>query len=503
MRTTFLVSGLALAGCTAVVDDSPLDVERGAADSTATTSVCWEASAQTISGFGASSAWTAPDLSEELANELFSPERIGLSLLRLRIAPNGTTSEVETARKAQARGAMVWASPWSPPGVWKTSGTDAHGGSLLPQNYPAWAERLATFVRAREDEGIHIDALSVQNEPDFVAAWETCEWEPSELAAFVSGHLVPALDAQGVSPRLLAPESSNWGSVRRYGETLLADPVAGAAIGIVATHSYGNTQPWAYRSPGSLGKELWMTEWSDPTGEGPDAGMTSGLVVARAIHDNLTVAEVNAWHYWWLVERSDTEAGRGGLIGEDVVTRRAYVVGQYSHFVRPGSTRVRLSSPSPQRGVFASAFVGSSGDELTLVVINENATPVTQAFDFTGAELSELDATVTNDELALEAQGSVPGGGAATLELSPRSVTTFTGSVSPSSDATTNPACAHVLPRVIAPEESDATGCSCRQAGRSPASRASVAFVGLLGVMAAFRRARARAGERVRASSRS
>jgi glucuronoarabinoxylan endo-1,4-beta-xylanase len=498
MRTAPLVCGLALVGCTVDFDGEALDVERGAADSSAT-SVCWEASAQIISGFGASSAWTAPDLSDELADELFSPERIGLSLLRLRIAPNGTTSEVETARKAQARGATVWAAPWSPPGVWKTSGTDTHGGSLLPPHYPAWAERLATFVRASEDDGIHIDALSVQNEPDFVAAWETCEWEPDELAAFVSGHLVPALDAQGVSPRLLAPESANWGSVQRYGETLLADPTASAAIGIVATHSYGNTQPWAYRSPRNRGKELWMTEWSDPTGEGPDAGMTSALVVARAIHDNLTVAEVNAWHYWWLIERSDTQPGRGGLIGEDEVTRRAYVVGQYSRFVRPGATRVRLSSPSPQRGVFASAFLGGTGVALTLVVINENLSPVSQAFDLTGAEVSELDATVTNDELALEAQGSVPGGVAVTLELSPRSVTTFTGTITPSSDVIANPACSHVAPRVLPPEESDATGCSCRQAERSPGSRASLVLVGLLGVTAAFRRTRTR----VRASSRS
>ena len=202
--------------------------------------------------------------------------------------------------------------------------------------------------------------------------------------------------------------------------------------------------------------------------------MTSGLVVARAIHDNLTVAEVNAWHYWWLVERSDTEPGRGGLIGEDVVTRRAYVVGQYSRFVRPGSTRVRLSSSNPQRGVFASAFVGGTGDELALVVINENATPVTQAFDFTGAESSEL--AQPSRTTRSPSKRRVPFRAAAfvTLELSPRSVTTFTGLASGRrATPTENPACSHVAPRVLPPEESDATGCSCRQAGRSPASGAA------------------------------
>ena len=52
---------------------------------------------------------------------------------------------------------------------------------------------------------------------------------------------MPALDAQEVNPRLLAPESANWGSVQRYGDALLAHPTAGAAIDIVATHSYGDS----------------------------------------------------------------------------------------------------------------------------------------------------------------------------------------------------------------------------------------------------------------------
>src|SRR5690349_15887871 len=55
---------------------------------------------QHISGFGASSAWTLRDSSESFADQLFSPELgIGLSLLRVRIAPSGTTDELRTAQK--------------------------------------------------------------------------------------------------------------------------------------------------------------------------------------------------------------------------------------------------------------------------------------------------------------------------------------------------------------------------------------------------------------------
>src|SRR5215203_4756247 len=65
---------------------------------------------QRIDGFGASSAWTAGNISDALADQFFSPELgIGLSLLRVQIKPAGNTGELATARKAAARGAKVWA----------------------------------------------------------------------------------------------------------------------------------------------------------------------------------------------------------------------------------------------------------------------------------------------------------------------------------------------------------------------------------------------------------
>jgi glucuronoarabinoxylan endo-1,4-beta-xylanase len=482
----FVAFGFALSACAFDVGEEPiLDETLGVAPPDST-SVCWRDLRQTISGFGASSAWTAPDLPDELADELFSVDRIGLSLVRLRIAPNGVTGEVATALKAQERGARVWAAPWSPPGTWKTNGTDNYGGALLPERYPDWAERLATFVRSVEDEGVELLALSVQNEPDFVAEWETCEWAPNELATFVANHLVPALNREGVRPRLLAPETGNWGSVARYGEVLLAHRAAAPAIGIVATHGYGRIAPYAYVSPAAHGKELWMTEWSDSTAGGPDAGMGSGLVVARAIHDNLTVAEVNAWHYWWLLERTDTAPARGGLLSNDELTRRAYVTGQWSRFVRPGSRRIRMSSSDPQPGVRTSAFL-RDGSELVLVAINENTTSVTQSFDFQGAEVGELAAYVTNDELALEEQPSIPGGPFATAELSARSVTTFTAPVTIDTQALSTEACARPQ-RVITHAESTDTGCSCRQANGSRGSVTWLALSVLVGALGLRRR---------------
>src|SRR5678816_1246552 len=47
---------------------------------------------------------------------------IGLSILRVRIAPdNNWNDELQNAKKAVARGAIVMATPWTPPASMKTN----------------------------------------------------------------------------------------------------------------------------------------------------------------------------------------------------------------------------------------------------------------------------------------------------------------------------------------------------------------------------------------------
>src|SRR6187551_2887983 len=125
---------------------------------------------QRIDGFGASSAWTATNLSDTLADQFFSPDAgIGLSLLRVQIKPAGNTAELGTARKAAARGAKVWGAPWSPPAEWKDNGSTINGGSLLDEHRADWANRLAAFATSMAAEGIPLVAISAQNEPNYRA----------------------------------------------------------------------------------------------------------------------------------------------------------------------------------------------------------------------------------------------------------------------------------------------------------------------------------------------
>lgn len=386
---------------------------------------------QTISGFGVSSAWTAQNLDDTLAETLFSAESgVGLSFLRVRISPEGETWETQTALKAQAHGARVWAAPWSPPGEWKSNGRDTHGGSLLPEHYPAWAERLAQFVSDIEAQGVSLYALSAQNEPDYQASWETCIFTPAELTTFVGEHLGPALAARGLDTRLMAPEASGWNRIAPFSEALLGDPAARDAIAIVATHAY-NGVPFRFTMPAAHGKELWLTEASEDISGDADPGMGSALWLARMMHDDLTIADVNAWHYWWIHSGRDEPSGElrnDGLLHDGMVTRRAYVMGNFSRFVRPGHVRIATSAKTGE-GAFASAFRSADGTSLVIVAVNADSSPVQQRFELSGATAGELTPWVTSDSAVLEPQPPFTAGKSFVYELQPRSVTTLVGAV--------------------------------------------------------------------------
>ena len=382
---------------------------------------------QVIAGFGASSAWTAPSLTDSEADQFFSPDTgIGLSLLRVRIAPDGTT-ELATAQSAAARGVSVWAAPWSPPAEWKDPAyPTTKSNCLILGDAQAWAKRLADSAKGMADAGVPLVALSAQNEPNFyTAAWDTCVFAPPQLVAFIRDNLGPALAAQGLTTPILAPETKDWTTFKSFADPILADAQGAAAyVGILAAHDYGGF-PSVYAAAQAAGKQVWETEVYDQT-KGSDPGIGSGLVVAQMIHDHLVYGEVNAWHYWWLKPRTDSENGALAS-GDGQLTRRAYVVGNWSRFVRPGFVRVD-ATPSPQYCVHVSAFADPVSGRVVIVAVNSNTSDTEQVFSISGGVLGAVTPWITSADLALARADPVPIADAGfTFVLPKRSVTTFVG----------------------------------------------------------------------------
>ncbi len=397
--------------------ESPLAVTADRATSAPALVIDRALQKQHISGFGASSAWTAGNISSDTADLFFDPEQgLGLSLLRMHIAPDGTTSETNTAKLAVARGVKVWAAPWSPPGEWKTSGTDTDGGSLLPEHYQDWADRLTAFVNAQAAAGVPLMALSAQNEPNWKATWESCVYDAAELTTFVRDYLAPTIARDCPGVKLLTPETIDWNTLSGFVTPLLADPGAAAAVDIVAVHDYGGV-PYAYTAPADNGKEFWETEVSYDD----QVGVLAALETARQVHRHLTTGGVNAFHYWWLV--GDDTSG-GGLLVKGALVPQAYGLGHYSKFVRPGYVRLDVA-PQPASGVSTSAFADPDSGRVVIVAVNENTSAIDLSLHFAGRSPAALVPWLTTADVSLKAQATVAFTDPLAYSLPPQSITTL------------------------------------------------------------------------------
>jgi len=81
----------------------------------------------------------------------------------------------------------IFSSPWSPPGWMKTVGKMC-GGYMREEYLECFAEYYLRALQAYEAHGIHISALTPQNEPesDQFGKMPACRWHPDAEARFVA-----------------------------------------------------------------------------------------------------------------------------------------------------------------------------------------------------------------------------------------------------------------------------------------------------------------------------
>jgi glucuronoarabinoxylan endo-1,4-beta-xylanase len=404
---------------------------------------------QRIDGFGASSAWTAPNLSDALADQFFSPDTgIGLSLLRIQIKPDGTTAELRTAQKAVARGVKVWASPWSPPVAWKTGAdTCGYAGSLIDANRQDWANSLAAFASNMAAQGVPLMAISAQNEPNYPArakvgadgvtldcstGWDSCLYTAPQLVAFIRDFLGPALAAQTPVVPVMAPETQGWDQFTRFADPLMADTTVIGMLGPIATHHYAGA-PSVYQPAFAANKVVWETEVSDGAKyNASEPPMSSALRTAQMIHSDLADGNVSAWHYWWLMPAGSNSQSYGALSQDgSTLALRAWAFGNWSRFVRPGFVRVGATA-SPQPDVYVTAFTDDASGRLVVVVINQARYDVQQDFTIAGATATDLTPWVTSGTQKLQAGAPITvADGAFSVTLPTQTVTSFVGTVTP------------------------------------------------------------------------
>ena len=271
----------------------------------------------------------------------------------------------------------IVASPWSPPGWMKTSGSLVHG-RLLAEAQPALAAYLVRFADAFAAEGVPIFALTLQNEPDYDPPdYPGMRLEAAERARIIGQFLGPMLAKRTAAP-LILDWDHNWDKPESP-LAVLADHQAAPFIDGVAWHCYGGSV--AAQSPVHAAhpdKNAYLTECS---GGEWDKGWGDSL---RWFTRELIIGSTRGWSrgivLWNLAldEKHGPHAGGcgncRGVVTIDsttgAITRNLeyYVLGHASRFVMPGAHRIE--STTGVKGLASVAFQNPDGS-MALIVLND------------------------------------------------------------------------------------------------------------------------------------
>ncbi len=378
---------------------------------------------QTIQGFGGINLpeWiTQGDMTDAQVQKAFGngPDELGFTILRIFVNDNSNQwkTAVPTAKRAQALGAKVFASPWNPPAAIRN---EVNGGiqggkyQLKKDKWAEYAQHLNSYVKYMEGQGIDLYSISVQNEPDYAAEWTY--WSADDVASFIAQYGDDV--KQGTKAKLMSAESFQY--QKPIYNAILNNQSAMANCDLFGTHFYGTQRSQMdYPAVENSGKELWMTEVYVPNSENNSADrFPEAIQVAENMHNGLVVANLNAY-VWWYIRRQ-----YGPMKEDGNISKRGYMMAHYSKWVRPGAVRIGATE-QPNSNILCSAYQNEDGN-IAVVAINKGGSAVTQNFVLSGGDISEITAYRTSANENIKETNVTASGSSFSSQLPANSVTTF------------------------------------------------------------------------------
>ena len=343
---------------------------------------------QRITGFGGfvcSPQFTYNHMSNSEIKKVWgSTSTVGCNIMRLYIpiGKNAWSQSLATAKLAKQMGLIVFASPWGQPAEWKTNNSsnaknaDGEQGYLKKENWGDYAQYLEDYVQYLRNNGVELDAISIQNEPDWPCDYAGCLWSATDIAQFVKTY------GRTISCKIMAPETLAVSD--SYANALNKTDVL-PCFDIYGGHQYGGIQS-AYKNLGKKGKEVWMTEylinWNEVEGNTRNYDFSKDFFNFFTAINTCMLGDFNAWihyaakRYYGMMGDGQRGAGSSGTI-----TKRGYIMAHFAKYVT-GMTRV--DAVFNGSGLQGSAYISESGDTVVAVMANttENAIDLTLDLPF-------------------------------------------------------------------------------------------------------------------------
>ncbi|WP_336516992.1 PKD domain-containing protein [Pollutibacter soli] len=298
------------------------------------------------------------------------------------------------------------ASVWSGPAWMKTNGKINNGttqnsapnynpsptaadNQLRVDMYEEFAEMCVAYIRIiKQETGIDVYALSIQNEPRFSQYYASTVYNGNALRDLLKV-VGRRFKKENISTKLFLPEDIGYlDGVSGMIQPTLNDDEARGYADIIAVHGYeldGYTanspeaQTWQtmYSWGAKYGKPLWMTETS-----GYKNDWSGAMALAKAMYTAIKFGNSSAWLYWSLSTSKLDEYCLMSSAGEK--SKRYFVSKNFYKYVRPGAVRIKADISETEK-LYTLAFTDPSDQSTTIVLIND--TEASKAVQLSGAGL--------------------------------------------------------------------------------------------------------------------
>lgn len=268
----------------------------------------------------------------------------------------------------------IMGTPWSPP-TWMKDNGNSIGGKLKPEYYSVYANYFVKYIQAMKAEGITIDAVTIQNEPQHDGNNPSMRMEATEQRDFIKNHLGPAFQTAAINTKIIIWDHNCDNP--NYPITILNDPDAKKYIDGSAFHLYaGDINALSTVKAAHADKNLYFTEqWTSSTGDfGGDLKWHLRNVIIGSMRNwSKTALEWNLANdpsFGPHTPGGCTQCKGALTISGSTVTKNVayYIIAHASKFVPTGSTRI---SSTHSGNILSVAFKRADGKKV-LIVLNDN-----------------------------------------------------------------------------------------------------------------------------------
>ncbi|HLP92613.1 MAG TPA: glycoside hydrolase family 30 beta sandwich domain-containing protein [Saprospiraceae bacterium] len=269
----------------------------------------------------------------------------------------------------------LMASPWSPP-KWMKTNNSSVGGNLKPEYYSVYARYFVKYIQAMSAQGIKIQAVTPQNEPQHGGNNPSLVMSFLQQADFIKNHLGPAFQQAGLDTKIIIWDHNCDNAA--YPIAILDDPAAKPFVHGSAFHLYaGDVSALTEVHNAHPDKGLYFTEqWTGANSQFDDdlKWHMKNVIIGTMRNWSRVVLE------WNLANDPNYEPHTPGgcsqckgalTIDGSKVNKNVsyYIVAQASRFVPPGSVRVFSNLLTELPNV---AFLTPEG-KYVLIVLNESS----------------------------------------------------------------------------------------------------------------------------------